>query len=80
MAVRAFRVLGCAGLIRADFFVYEQGEATSIVLNEVNTLPGFTQTSWFPASWASAGLPYPRLLDVLVDTALAKGVRNRAAA
>jgi D-alanine-D-alanine ligase len=80
MAVRAFRVLGCAGLIRADFFVHEQGEASSIVLNEVNTLPGLTETSWFPTSWASAGLAYPRLLDVLVDTALARGVRNRAAA
>ena len=79
LAVRAFRLLGCAGLIRADFFVHEDGMTTSIVLNEVNTFPGFTATSWFPASWASAGLSYAQLLDVLVDTAVAQGVRNRTA-
>jgi D-alanine-D-alanine ligase len=75
MAVRVFRVLGCAGLIRADFFVSEEGGHTSIVLNEVNTLPGLTPASWFPSSWRSAGLSYTELLDVLVDTALARGRR-----
>jgi len=67
-AVRAFRALGCTGLLRADFFLSPAGEP---VLNEVNTFPGFTPLSQYPQIWDAAGLPYPALLDVLVETALA---------
>jgi len=77
MATVAFRVLGCVGLVRVDFFVHVEGGETTIVLNEVNTLPGLTPASQFPAAWAKGGLAYPELLDVLVDTALARGVRRR---
>jgi D-alanine-D-alanine ligase len=67
-AVRVFRELGCAGLLRVDFFVGADG---SRVINEVNTFPGFTSASQYPRMWQAAGLAYGDLLDVLIDTALA---------
>lgn len=67
LAVRAFHALGCRGLLRVDFFLPDAGEP---VLNEVNTFPGFTAASQFPRMWAAAGLDYPALLDVLIETAL----------
>ncbi len=66
-----FRALGCAGLLRVDFFLPAGGDPTPIV-NEVNTFPGLTPASQFPRIWAAAGLAYPRLLDVLISTALAR--------
>jgi D-alanine-D-alanine ligase len=66
-AVTAFRALDCRGLLRADFFLTEGG----LVLNEVNTFPGFTSESQYPKMWQAAGLGYRELLDVLIDTALA---------
>src|SRR6185436_6131857 len=68
-AVRAFRALECAGLLRVDFFIPETGEP---VLNEVNTFPGFTSASQYPRMWQAAGLPYGGLLDVMIETALAR--------
>ncbi|HEX6195080.1 MAG TPA: D-alanine--D-alanine ligase family protein [Jiangellaceae bacterium] len=65
-AVRAFEALSCEGLARVDFFFGPGGE---IVLNEVNTMPGFTPTSMFPQLWAASGLDYPALVDRLVTTA-----------
>jgi D-alanine-D-alanine ligase len=72
-AVRAFRALGCAGLLRVDFFVDTSVDGPpEIVLNEVNTMPGLTSVSQFPAAWRTAGTDYTALLTVLVDTALAR--------
>jgi D-alanine-D-alanine ligase len=68
-AVRVFRALGCAGLLRVDFFLPDGGAP---VVNEVNTLPGLTPASQFPRIWASAGMSYPQLLDTLIATALAR--------
>jgi D-alanine-D-alanine ligase len=65
-ALRLFRALDCTGLLRVDFFVRADG---SRVLNEVNTFPGFTSASQYPRMWQAAGLGYPELLDVLIDTA-----------
>jgi D-alanine-D-alanine ligase len=65
-AVRMFGALGCAGVARIDFFLTAEGP----VLNEVNTMPGFTEHSQVPRMFAAAGLPYPELLDVLVSDAL----------
>jgi D-alanine-D-alanine ligase len=77
-AVRVFRTLGCAGLLRVDFFVAPDGRLT---VNEVNTMPGLTSMSQFPRMWQAAGLPYPDLLDLLVRTALrTTGQPARAAA
>jgi D-alanine-D-alanine ligase len=71
-ALRVFRELGCSGLLRVDFFLREDGTR---IINEVNTFPGFTSVSQYPRMWQAAGLDYSALLDVLVDTALAKPSR-----
>jgi alanine racemase len=68
-AVRVFESLGCAGLLRIDFFLRD-GEHP--VINEVNTFPGFTAASQYPRIWQVAGLSFPALLDVLIATALAR--------
>ena len=72
IAVRAHRVLGLRDLSRADFLVTD---TDGIVLLEVNTLPGMTPTSLFPDGAAADGLPFPELMDSLVRSAAARGVR-----
>jgi D-alanine-D-alanine ligase len=67
-AVTAFKALGCSGLARIDFFVTSSG----IVINEVNTMPGFTPTSVFPKLWAASGLTYSEIIDSLIATALTR--------
>ncbi len=67
MAVRAFEALSCEGLARVDFFVMPDG---SLVINELNTMPGFTPTSMYPQLWAATGMSYPELVDRLVQLAL----------
>lgn len=69
MAYRAFKVLDCAGLVRADFFVTESDE---VLINEVNTMPGFTPTSMFPLLWQHTGVSYPELIDRLIELAIAR--------
>ncbi len=71
-AVTAFRALDGAGLARVDFFVTDDEH---IVVNEVNTMPGFTPISMYPKMWAVSGVPYSELLDRLIATALARGPR-----
>ena len=67
MAVRAFEALSCEGLARVDFFVMPDGR---LVINELNTMPGFTPTSMYPQMWAASGMKYPELVDRLVQLAL----------
>jgi D-alanine-D-alanine ligase len=67
LAVEAFAALDVEGLARVDFFVFPDGR---VVLNEVETMPGFTSTSMFPRMWAASGLSYPELVDRLVQLAL----------
>lgn len=69
LAVRAFRALGCEGLARVDFFLQPGGD---LVLNEVNTMPGFTEHSMFPRLWAASGLDYPQLVELLVTAAASR--------
>jgi D-alanine-D-alanine ligase len=66
-AIEAFRALGCSGLARVDFFYTDSDE---IVINELNTLPGFTPTSVFPRLWQATGLGYSELITALLETAL----------
>jgi D-alanine-D-alanine ligase len=66
LAVEAFALGGCSGLARCDFFVEPDG---SILVNEVNTMPGFTQTSVYAKLWEASGLPYPQLCDRLIELA-----------
>ncbi len=74
MAVRAFDALSCEGLARVDFFVRPDG---SLVINELNTMPGFTPTSMYPQLWAATGMAYPELVDRLVQLALRRGTGLR---
>jgi D-alanine-D-alanine ligase len=74
LAVEVFARLGCAGLARVDFFV--DGEA--VLVNELNTMPGFTETSVYGKLFAASGVPYEELLDRLVALALARHARERA--
>jgi D-alanine-D-alanine ligase len=79
LAVETFRVLGCEGLARVDFFVDPQNE-DSLFVNEVNTLPGFTAISMYPKLWEAGGLPQSELMEVLIGHALARHERrNRLA-
>jgi D-alanine-D-alanine ligase len=71
-AVAVFDALGCAGLARVDFFLTDSGW----VLNEVNTMPGFTEASQAPKMFAAAGLPYSDLLHLLLQDALQSGGRR----
>jgi D-alanine-D-alanine ligase len=66
LAVDAFRLAGCSGLARADFFV----DGDEVLLNELNTMPGFTATSVYAKLWDASGLPYPALVDRLVGIAV----------
>jgi D-alanine-D-alanine ligase len=69
LAARAFEAFGCEGLARVDFFVRDDGE---VLVNEINTMPGFTPVSMYPRMWQVTGLPYPDLVDRLVKLALAR--------
>ena len=66
-AVRAYNLLGCDGLSRVDFFVTHKEK--KIILNEINTLPGFTSISMYPKLWEASGLPYSELLEQLIELA-----------
>lgn len=73
LAIRAFKAIDCQGLARVDFFLTDDGP----VLNEINTMPGFTTISMYPRMWAASGVDYPTLLATMVETALARGVGLR---
>jgi D-alanine-D-alanine ligase len=68
LSIDAFRALELAGMARVDFFV--DGKSDALYLNEVNTIPGFTSISMYPKMWEATGLPYPRLIDRLLQLAL----------
>ncbi|MGV0796797.1 D-alanine--D-alanine ligase A, partial [Mycolicibacterium elephantis] len=73
LAIRAFQAVDCQGLARVDFFLTEDGP----VINEINTMPGFTTISMYPRMWAASGVDYPTLLTTMVETALARGTGLR---
>ena len=75
LAVRAFEALRCEGLSRVDFFFEEPGRG--FLLNEVNTMPGFTPISMYPKLWMASGLSYHDLIDELVGLALERHTRRR---
>jgi D-alanine-D-alanine ligase len=74
LAVSAFRAIDCAGMARVDFFLTSDGR---IFLNEVNTIPGFTSISMYPRLWEASGVPYPRLVDRLIELALERAELER---
>lgn len=67
LAVAAFDSVSCEGLVRADFFLLDSGE---FVINEINTMPGFTPISMYPRMWQESGVGYPELVDRLIQAAL----------
>lgn len=70
MAIGAYKAIDCAGLARCDFLVDK--DTDQIWINEVNTIPGFTSISMYPKLWEATGLPYPSLIDRLIELALAR--------
>jgi D-alanine-D-alanine ligase len=73
LAIRAFRAIDCQGLARVDFFLTDDGP----IINEVNTMPGFTTISMYPRMWAASGVDYQTLVATMVETALARGTGLR---
>jgi D-alanine-D-alanine ligase len=73
LAIEAFRAIDCQGLARVDFFLTDDGP----VINEINTMPGFTTISMYPRMWAASGIDYPTLLAAMVDTAITRGTGLR---
>ncbi|EST39207.1 D-alanine--D-alanine ligase [Streptomycetaceae bacterium MP113-05] len=74
LAVDAFEAASCEGLVRADFFLCDDGE---FVINEINTMPGFTPISMYPRMWQEAGISYPELVDLLLQAALRRATGLR---
>ncbi len=78
LAVQAYLAIDCAGMARADFLM--SGKTGELFINELNTIPGFTHISMYPKLWEASGLPYPKLIDRLIELALerhADKARNR---
>ena len=74
IAAAAFEAAGCEGLARVDCFYTEHGD---VILNEINTMPGFTPLSMYPRMWAASGLDYPDLIDELIQLALDRRIGLR---
>ncbi|MFI9420987.1 D-alanine--D-alanine ligase family protein [Streptomyces werraensis] len=74
LAVEAFDAASCEGLVRADFFLTEDGE---FVINEINTMPGFTPISMYPQMWQATGVSYQDLVDLLIQAALRRSTGLR---
>ena len=77
LALRAYRAVDCAGMARVDFLVSETGE---VHISEMNTIPGFTDTSMFPKQADLAGINFTQLIDRLIELALARHARRTARA
>ena len=74
LGVRAFEALGASGLARVDFFLTDDG----FVVNEINTMPGFTPISMFPKCWQASGMSYPELITELIEVASAHAAAREA--
>ncbi|MHC8357499.1 D-alanine--D-alanine ligase [Pseudomonas sp. LB3P81] len=75
LAVEAFQVLGCSGLARVDVFLTDSGE---VLINEINSLPGFTRISMYPKLWQATGMTYSELVSRLIELALEKHKARQA--
>ena len=74
LAVKTFRALNCEGMGRVDFFLKKNGE---ILVNEINTIPGFTDISMYPKMWEASGIPQTKLLDILINLAIERFSKER---
>jgi len=75
LSITAFTALCCSGMARVDFFYTQEG---NIYINEVNTIPGFTNVSMYPQMWQASGVSYPELIEKLIDLALEKFQRQQS--
>jgi len=75
LAVKAFTAIDCKGMARVDFLL--DRESNELYLNELNTIPGFTTISMYPKLWEASGVPYPKLVDRLIDLALERKADNQ---
>ena len=75
LAVKAFTAIDCKGMARVDFLL--DRDSNELYLNELNTIPGFTTISMYPKLWEASGLPYPKLVDRLIDLALERKADNQ---
>ncbi len=75
LAIAAFQAVDCAGLARVDFLM--DSRRGKIYVNEINTMPGFTSISMYPKMWAAAGIPYPELMDRLIQLGLERHAEKR---
>ena len=76
LAVEAFQALGCSGMARVDFFL--EGRTGRLFVNEVNTIPGFTEISMYPRLWEASGLAFPRLVERLIALGLERHAARKA--
>jgi D-alanine-D-alanine ligase len=76
LAAAAYRAVECEGMARVDFLL--EAATDRLYINEVNTIPGFTSISMYPKMWEHSGLPYPRLVDRLIELALERHRRKKA--
>jgi D-alanine-D-alanine ligase len=74
LAIKTFQTLSCEGLSRVDFFLKEEGEGghagNRIIVNEINTMPGFTKISMYPKLWEASGISYTELISRLIELAI----------
>lgn len=75
LAIAAFKTLECSGLARCDFFLLDDG---SLLINEINTMPGFTKISMYPRLWAASGIAYAELINKLLELALERHAKEKA--
>lgn len=73
LAIKTYKVLGCEGMARVDFFLTPKGK---LYVNEVNTIPGFTSISMYPKLWEKSGIPYAKLIDTLLELAMNRFTRD----
>jgi D-alanine-D-alanine ligase len=74
ISVKVFQVLSCEGLSRVDFFLKDNGE---LIVNEINTIPGFTKISMYPKMWEASGISYTELITRLIELAIARHEKER---
>jgi D-alanine-D-alanine ligase len=74
LASKTFKTLNCEGLARVDFFLRPNG---TLLVNEINTMPGFTRISMYPRLWEASGIAYPELIDRLIQLAIARFEQER---
>jgi len=76
LAIECFRATGCEGMSRVDFLM--ERATGKLYINEINTIPGFTSISMYPKMWEYSGIPYPTLLNRLIELAMERQMRRRA--